>query len=191
MTIQKQFPGKSLTILISLVFVFLAACLYAADHKYVGVATCKMCHKGEAKGSQYEIWETSKHAKAIDGLKTSQALEIAKAKGLKVPPSEAPECLKCHTAGFGSDASLFDAKFDVSMGVQCEACHGAGGDYKAIGTMKDRQKAIENGLNPILVSDGTAAKHCQKCHNQESPVFKGFNFDEYWAKIKHPRPKQP
>lgn len=189
MTIQKQFPGKKLTILVSLAFVFLAVDLYAADHKYVGVTTCKMCHKGEAKGSQFDIWEASKHAKAIDGLKTDKALEIAKTKGLTVPPSEAPECLKCHTTGSDADASLFDAKFDKAMGVQCEACHGAGGDYKAIAIMKDRQKAIDNGLNPILVSDGTAVKKCQKCHNEESPVFKGFNFDEYWAKIKHPRPK--
>ena len=148
-----------------------------------------MCHKGAAKGSLYEIWEASKHAKAIDGLKTPNALEIAKARGLKVPPSEASECLKCHTTGFGVDATMFDAKFDKAMGVQCEACHGAGGDFKTLVTMKDRQKAIEKGLNPILVADGTAEKMCRNCHNEESPVFKGFNFDEYWAKIKHQRPK--
>ena len=163
--------------------------LLAADHKFVGVATCKMCHKGQSKGNQFEIWEASKHAKAIDGLKTEQALKIAKEKGLTVPPSEAPECVKCHTAGFGVDASMFEAKFDKLQGVQCEACHGAGADYKTLTIMKDRAKSIENGMNPILVSDGTAQKQCLKCHNSESPVFKGFNFQEYWDKIKHPRPK--
>jgi len=180
---------KTYGILTCLTIVLFAAGVYAADHKYVGVATCKMCHKGATKGNQFEIWEASKHAKAIEGLKTEQALKIAKEKGLTVPPSEAPECVKCHTAGFGADTALFDAKFDKTMGVQCEACHGAGGDYKTLAIMKDRQKSIENGMNPILVSDGTAEKHCRTCHNEESPVFKGFNFEEYWAKMKHPRPK--
>jgi hypothetical protein len=29
---------------------------------------------------------------------------------------------------------------------------------------------------------------CIKCHNEESPDFKGFDFDEYFAKIAHPDP---
>jgi hypothetical protein len=29
-----------------------------------------------------------------------------------------------------------------------------------------------------------------KCHNEESPTFAGFNFDESWAKIAHPVPEK-
>jgi excinuclease UvrABC ATPase subunit len=147
-----------------------------------------MCHKGAAKGSQFETWEASKHAKAMEILKSEAATKIATQKGLKVAASEAAECAKCHSTGHGADASLFDAKFDKNMGVQCEACHGAGNDYKAMAVMKDRAKSIAAGMNPIAVADGTAEKHCVKCHNSESPTFKGFNFKESWEKIKHPKP---
>jgi len=30
---------------------------------------------------------------------------------------------------------------------------------------------------------------CKKCHNEESPTFKGFKFDEMWTKIKHDKPE--
>lgn len=160
----------------------------SADHMFVGANTCKMCHTGAAKGDQYGIWAASPHAKAFETLKTPEAEKAAKEKGLKVPASEAPECLKCHVTGFGADAAMFDAKFDKTQGVQCEACHGPGSDYKKIDVMKDHAKAVEAGLNPMQVADGTAEKTCVKCHNQESPFFKGFKFDEYFEKIKHPRP---
>jgi hypothetical protein len=28
-------------------------------------------------------------------------------------------------------------------------------------------------------------KMCEKCHNSESPTFKGFKMAEMWAKIEH------
>ena len=161
-----------------------------AKHKYVGVAKCKMCHKGAKKGRQYEIWKASKHAKAYETLKSEESKKIAQKKGLKVPPYEAPECLKCHVTGYGADKSLFMKSFKIEDGVQCEACHGPGSDYRKMKIMKDRKKAIEKGLDPISVSDGSAEKWCRRCHNEESPVFKGFNFKEMWAKIAHPRPKK-
>jgi hypothetical protein len=162
----------------------------APKHKYVGVDKCKGCHKGVKKGKQYEIWKESKHAKAYEALKSEKAAQIAKEKGLKVPAYEAPECLKCHVTGYGLSAEFFGKKFRMEDGVQCEACHGPGSDYRKMKIMKDRAKSIENGLNPILVSDGTAEKHCRKCHNEESPTFKEFNFKEMWSKIAHPRPKK-
>ncbi len=153
-----------LVLVITLVF---SAAAFAADHKYVGVAACKMCHK-----AQYDVWAGTPHAKAM------QAAKVA----------DDPKCLKCHQTAFGVDAALLDPKFDKSLGVQCEACHGAGGDYKAMATMKDKAKAAAAGLNTISVADGSAEKFCVKCHNSESPTFKGFKFEEAWAKIKHPKP---
>ncbi len=55
--------------------------------------------------------------------------------------------------------------------------------------MKDRKLSIENGLNPILVEDGSAEKLCLTCHNEESPTFKEFKFKERWEKIAHPIPE--
>lgn len=174
--------------ILSIILGLILAVPVFADHMYAGVNTCKMCHKGDAKGKQFEIWEASKHAKAFETLKTPEAEKVAKDKGLKVPASEAPECLKCHVAGADAPASAFDAKFDKTMGVQCEACHGPGSDYKAMTAMKDRKAAIAAGMNPILAADGTAEKQCVKCHNQESPFFKGFKFADAWPKIQHPAP---
>lgn len=154
-----------LVLLIALVFSATAA--FAVDHKFVGVGTCKMCHK-----AQYEVWAGSAHAKAM------QAAKVA----------DDPKCIKCHQTAFGADAALLDPKFDKTQGVQCEACHGAGGDYKAMASMKDHAKAVAAGLNPIKVADGSAEKLCVTCHNAQSPTFKGFKFEEYWAKIKHGLP---
>jgi excinuclease UvrABC ATPase subunit len=92
--------------------------------------------------------------------------------------------LKCHVLGKDIVDSELDATFDKTQGVQCETCHGPGSEYKKLTIMKDKQKAVENGL--ILHTDKEA--FCTTCHNSESPTFKGFNLDEMWAKIQHPDP---
>jgi len=76
-------------------------------------------------------------------------------------------------------------KFNVSDGVQCETCHGPGSDYKSIKIMKDKKLAVENGL---IIYD-KPEQLCLNCHNEESPYFKGFNFNEMWPKIEHSIPK--
>ena len=131
--------------------------VYAGDFTYVGANKCKMCHKGASKGEVFEKWEKSSHAKAFETLK-------AKGEGKN------PQCLGCHVT---------DVKAAEFEGVGCEACHGPGSAYKSISIMKDRQKAIENGL--VIPNEAT----CKKCHNEKSPTFKGFNFNDFWKKIDH------
>jgi hypothetical protein len=154
-----------------------------AQHKYVGVTMCSACHKTEKQGKQFDIWKSSKHASAFKTLETPKAEEIAKAKGLKVKASEAPECLTCHVTGYGVDKAL-TAAVKVQDGVQCESCHGAGSDYKSIPVMKDKAKAVAAGLT-IAKDD---PKLCTKCHNSESPTYKEFKYKEAWEKINHPVP---
>lgn len=157
----------------------------AGDFKYVGVDKCTgACHKGEAKGSQLEIWQASKHAQAYKTLQTPEADQIAKDKGFSTPAAETPECLKCHVLGKDIVASELEDTFDKTQGVQCETCHGPGSEYKKLSIMKDREKAVANGM--IVHSEGEA--FCTGCHNSESPTFKGFNYSEMWDKIKHPSP---
>lgn len=151
-------------------------------HSYVGVETCGMCHKTEKQGNQIGIWKKTSHAQAFNTLQSDAALKIAKEKGLAGLPSESEECLKCHVSGANLDKSLLGAKFNMSDGVQCETCHGPGSDYKSAKIMKDRKEAIASGL---LVYE-KPAELCVKCHNEESPTFKSFNFDEMWPKIAHP-----
>jgi hypothetical protein len=145
----------------------------SAQHKFVGVKMCAPCHKGEKKGSQFEIWQKSSHAKAFETLKSTAAEKIKKG------AAEDAACLGCHTVG--------DAKLNAD-GVACEACHGAGSDYKSMATMKDKAKAIAAGLAD-LKDKAAIEKACKECHNAKSPTFKGFKFDEMWAKVKHPAAK--
>ena len=152
-----------------------------AQHKYVGVTMCSVCHKTEKQGKQSDIWKASKHASAFKTLESPKAEEVAKAKGLKVKASEAPECLECHVTAYGEDKAI-TGSLKPQDGIQCEACHGPGSEYKSIPVMKDHAKAEAAGL--IVAKDD--AKLCTKCHNSKSPTFKEFKYKEAWDKIKHP-----
>jgi excinuclease UvrABC ATPase subunit len=182
-------------VIMNRIIILLAVCVllvaavsigYAGDNKYVGVKSCKMCHQSEKQGQQFSIWQKSKHAEAYKSLTTAKAEELAKAKGLKKPAAESPECLSCHT--ITADAKLLDKTFDMKDGVQCELCHGAGSAYKVMNVMKDKAKSVAAGL--IEYKDNTAIeKHCKTCHNEKSPTYKEFKFADMWAKIKHSVPK--
>jgi hypothetical protein len=71
----------------------------------------------------------------------------------------------------------------MEEGVSCEQCHGAGSVYKSNTIMKDRAKALASGM---IVPD---EKTCITCHNDKSPTFKEFKYEESVKKIAHPRPK--
>jgi cytochrome c554/c'-like protein len=151
--------------------------------KYVGPKKCKLCHVAESTGAQYKIWEKSPHAHAFEMLGSDKAKETAKAKGI-ADPQKAPECLKCHTTAFGEPAEMLNEKIAQEDGVSCEACHGAGELYaKKEVFEKGRAEAVANGLR---IPD---EKLCKQCHNEQSPQFKGFDFEEYKKKIAHPKPK--
>lgn len=171
-------------VLIGLILAFiLVKAAFAADHEYVGIKRCVMCHKSESKGNQYGQWLSTKHAKAYETLGTPLAQETAKKAGVSGNPQEAAACLKCHVTAYGVESSLLGEGFAKEAGVQCEACHGAGGDYLPISIMKDRAKAIEMGM--VIPTEET----CVNCHNPESPNYKSFNFKEFFSKIAHPSPK--
>ena len=106
----------------------------AQDHAYAGAAKCKMCHK-----VQYASWEQTVHAKATDAAKASTEREYS------------ADCLKCHATNASEDMP----------GVQCEACHGPGEDYKKMSIMKDVEAAKANGL--IIPTQAT----CDGCHTGE------------------------
>ena len=139
-------------ILVGLGILILSAAVVGAAD-YISAAKCKMCHK-----VQFESWSGLAHAKAFDRLEGDD-------KGNA-------ECLKCHATGGSADMP----------GVQCEACHGPGSDYKSMKVMKDHDAAVAAGL--IIPTEAT----CTGCHNDKSPTFKGFNFAEAAAKIAHPNP---
>jgi hypothetical protein len=158
-----------------------------SSHGFVGKDVCGMCHRSEKAGKQLDIWKASKHAQAYLTLESDSANKIAKDKGFNTPAAKTPECLKCHTSGSNADPSLLGAKFKIEDGVQCETCHGAGADYKAMNVMKDKDLAVKNGLQ---LHDNLQT-FCVKCHNSESPTFKSApNVTAMWDLIKHPVPAE-
>lgn len=159
-----------------------------SKHKFVGVAKCKMCHKKEKKGLQYEIWKESGHSKAYDVLATPEAKELAEKNGI-IDPQKDSKCLKCHTTGHDAPPELKGKKYKLSEGVGCESCHGAGGDYYKSKVMK----GLRNGtVDPITVGLIIPNEEtCTQCHNADDimPIKEEFNFKKMWAKIAHPIPK--
>ncbi len=156
-------------------------------HGFVGTAVCGMCHHTDKQGKQLDIWKESKHAQAYKTLETDEANKIAKEKGFDTPAAKTEACLKCHATGYNVEASLLGPKFKVEDGVQCETCHGGGGDYKTLSVMKNKKEAMEKGLQ--IHEDMNA--FCVTCHNSESPTWtkdSKFDTEAMWSKIKHTIP---
>jgi hypothetical protein len=182
---KKQF---ALLILLAVFAYLIPTSLNAQPYGYEGVQVCGTCHKTEKQGEQLKIWQESKHASAYKTLQTKEADEVA-LKLYNKKAVEADECLKCHASGSGVDAKLIGAKFKVEEGVQCETCHGPGSAYKSLKVMKSKEESAKNGL--IVWQDkAEIEKSCISCHNEESPTYVDFKFDEMWAKIAHPVPKK-
>jgi hypothetical protein len=164
------------------ILLFSFSTMLAKDNTFVGSKKCGMCHKKDSGGNQLKIWKASKHANAFKTLQSAEADKIAIEKGFKTKAAETQECLACHTTGHDLDAKMLGKDFKVAEGVQCETCHGAGSGYKSNTVMKSREKSLAKGL--IMPDEAL----CKTCHNDESPHFQGFNFDEYVKKIAHPIP---
>ncbi len=153
------------------------------EHQFVGAAKCKACHKSEAKGAQYIKWTESRHSKAYEVLASEEAIAIGKEKGVDNPQTS-DQCLVCHVTAFSAPAEAKAESFDQTEGVGCEVCHGPGSVYKKMKVMKDREASIAAGL---IIPDEEV---CVGCHNEKSPNFKEFNFEEAFEIIAHPNPKK-
>jgi len=167
-----------------IVYLVIPSTIISQPHGFEGTQVCGVCHKTDKQGKQLKIWQDSKHANAYKTLLTEEAKKFSP----DVEPSKNENCLKCHASGYNVDKKLIGAKFKIEDGVQCETCHGAGSAYKSLKVMKSREESVKNGL--IVWKDKAEMKAgCVKCHNEESPTYKEFKFDEMWAKIAHPVPK--
>jgi len=138
------------------------------SHEFVGEKKCKMCHK-----DVHASWLETTHATAYDVLSEEEKKNDA--------------CLPCHTTGTTAKGVLLE-------GVQCEACHGAGKDYKSMKIMNKKKwpadpeahkkMAIEAGLVYPDEAD------CTKCHTKEgNPNFKPFDYAKRKGEV-HPLPTE-
>ena len=120
--------------------------------QFVGTAACKTCHINE-----WESWKKTKHAHAY------HTLEVA---GHETDP----ECLTCHTVGFGVSSGFISVgKTPNHVDVGCENCHGAGSTHAE---------------HPEQKGYGTIKKtFCVTCHTTEnSPKF---DIEVYFPKVVH------
>jgi hypothetical protein len=70
----------------------------------------------------------------------------------------AEKCKMCHRIQHGS----WEASTHAKKGLDCEACHGNGADYKGISVMKDPVAAKAAGL--VL----PGVDFCRKCHGTKA-----------------------
>lgn len=173
----------------------------AQEAEYVGQKTCKICHNKESEGKQWTKWKAMNHAHALETLSNDKAKEFAAAEGLKTPPEESPECLRCHVTAYDVEKKVFNPKIAKEDGVQCESCHGPSSEHLAFGKKMLTAKEIPDDMPRHTVRPDKNV--CLKCHNDESPAWNPdlytledgtktfFDFDQAFAKIEHYNPKKP
>jgi len=123
----------------------------AASRRYLTSSACKECHK-----EAFRVWDESAHATAMQTLvKASQDFN--------------PECVKCHTTGYGTPEGFQTARITPMLtNVHCEACHGSGAAH------------VLDAAKPY---GRVSPRVCFTCHTKENSP--DFSFFKYWEQIKH------
>jgi hypothetical protein len=115
---------------------------------YIAQETCILCHE-----KAYKIWAESTHSHAYETL-------------VKAEREYDPECLSCHTVGFGYKTGFRSLEETSSLiDVGCESCHGPCSDHVA---------SAGRIPTPLKID-------CNTCHNMEHST--EFLEEEYWPKI--------
>lgn len=174
------------SIILFICVVFLSSTIIAQDApQYIGAKKCAgACHKKEKQGEQLKKWEESPHSQAYVNLKAADAEAVTN-----------NDCLKCHATAAGVDAKLIADSFSIEDGVQCEACHGPGSEYKSMKVMKKIDDAVAAGL-VVWEDDKAIEAMCLTCHDtanktEDHPApEKAFNFAEMYKTIAHPKPEK-
>jgi len=103
---------------------------------YVGAYVCGACHEGV-----HDEWAGTKHSGAFETLRS-------------IHQDKNPQCLACHTVGYGISTGFKDEASDpMLVGVQCENCHGPGGRHVA--------DTEDLSARPVIT---IAAEMCGGCH---------------------------
>ncbi len=137
-----------------------------AGTKYVGVNKCKSCHKKE-----YKSWKRTKMAVSFESLKpgVKAAEKIKVGLNHKMDFTKDPECLACHTTGYGKPGGFVSIEETPDMAnVQCEECHGAGGGYSAV-MKKNNHFKLSEVIEAGLVIPSHDKEGCLRCHDNKNP----------------------
>ncbi|MFQ5646075.1 MAG: multiheme c-type cytochrome [bacterium] len=153
--------------------------------QYMSDKLCLQCHH-----VQYLSWQESSKAHAFTDLKPGEKFLEKQAAG--VDPSRDysrdPRCLRCHTTGYGEPTGFVsEEKTPDLKNVQCEGCHGPGGEFTQVMRRKysfahsevdDRGhlKFSRHIHSPTGHRYALSAKYMEscreKCHNPDCPLYK-------------------
>jgi hypothetical protein len=114
--------------------------------------------------NEYTTWSRlDPHARAYQTLLTDQSKRIAEKLGLKQGAHNAKECLDCHA--HNPVQKLRSERFDITDGVNCEACHGPAEKWIKSHTVDGTTHAdnVKNGLFPSS-NPREQARMCLSCH---------------------------
>jgi hypothetical protein len=125
---------------------------------YAGTQSCAQCHP-----TAWKVWHESGHARAFATLTAFQA-------------EADPNCLSCHTVGFGTPTGYRREAGPAGpfLDVGCESCHGPGGEHIQ---MRSIVGEVAAHFRPVGAGD------CQKCHHGE--FSRPFDYGEFWPHIAH------
>jgi len=142
------------------------------DYKHMGVASCatNVCHGKLAPApgknvrlNEYRTWvNEDRHAFAYRTLDLAESKRIAANMGLK-SASTAKICLDCHADNVPADKR--GPKFQLSDGVQCEACHGGSERWleSHAGEAATHKDNLSRGMYPSE-TPLDRAELCLSCH---------------------------
>jgi len=161
---------KTSAVIISLVTAFsamvLASSVAAGDAEYIGAKKCKACHI-----KQYKSWEKTAMATSFESLKPGVKAEAKKKAGLDPGKDYTHDaaCLECHTTGYGRPGGFRSIEETPDMAnVQCEGCHGAGGNYlEVMKTDKEFKLGDIKAVGFVMPSEDEQG--CLRCHGERSP----------------------
>jgi hypothetical protein len=151
----------------------------AGQYKHLGVASCatSVCHGKQTEQTgqdvalnEYRVWlEQDRHSQSYRALDNARSRQIAANLGLP-SASTAKICLDCHADNV--PAAQRGPKFQLSDGVQCEACHGGSEKWIETHSQKTVTHAanVANGLNPTE-QPLRRAQVCLSCHEGTADQF--------------------
>ncbi|MBL7049792.1 MAG: hypothetical protein ISR96_09795 [Nitrospira sp.] len=139
---------------------------YTAAAEYVSAKKCKTCHI-----KQYKSWLETGMAESFENLKAGIKGEEKIKAGLDPAKdyTSDPACLKCHTTGYGKPGGFVSLEQTPELiNVQCEGCHGPGGDFRVI-MKKNKKFTLAEVEAAGLILPSETNNNCLECHGEESP----------------------
>ncbi len=160
---MKRISGIVLTVMLTIGMLGIASISESAD--YVGVKKCKACHI-----KQYKSWKKTNMANSFENLKPGVKAAEKKKAGIDADKDYTADadCLRCHTTGYGKPGGFTSITDTPNLaGVQCEACHGPGGDFRKI--MKNKKFKLSDATAAGLLLPDEKNNNCMECHGSDSP----------------------